>query len=239
MIQLTQYETRDEALRSAGSELNTLFAQHMSSAILFLSSGGSALQLVEAILPQYITDRITVTVLDERYSSDPQENNFALLMQTEFYSRIQEKGCRTIDTRVQQGETAEQLASRFEQAMREWNDVHPAGVVIATMGVGSDAHISGMMPFPERKETFETLFEGERWVVSYDATGKNPYPHRVTTTMPFVRSVIDHALVFVSGEDKKQALEAIFNQDSHALHITPGAVLHEMNDVRVHTDIKT
>ncbi len=239
MIQLTEYETRDEAFRSAGSELDALLAQHMSDAILFLSSGGSALQLVEAILPQYITDRITVTVLDERYSTDPQENNFALLTHTEFYARIQEKGCRTIDTRVQQGETAEQLATRFEQAVRGWKDANPAGVVIATMGVGPDAHISGMMPFPESKETFDSLFEGDRWVVSYDATGKNPYPHRVTTTMPFVRSIIDHALVFVSGDDKKQALETIFNQDSHALHKTPGAVFHEMKDVRVHTDIET
>jgi 6-phosphogluconolactonase/glucosamine-6-phosphate isomerase/deaminase len=239
MIQLTEYETRDEAFRSAGSELDALFAQHMSDPILFLSSGGSALQLVESVLPQYITDRITVTVLDERYSTDPQENNFALLTQTGFYSRVQEKGCRTIDTRVRQGETSEQLATRFEQALRDWKESHSEGIVIATMGVGPDAHISGMMPFPESKELFSKLFEGDQWVASYDASGKNPYPHRVTTTMPFVRSVIDHALVFVSGEDKKQALEIIFNQESHAIHETPGAVFHEMKDVRVHTDIET
>lgn len=239
MIQLTEYETRDEAFKSAGSELDALFAQHMSDSILFLSSGGSALQLVNAILPQYISDRITVTVLDERYSTNPQENNFALLTQTEFYARIQQKGCATIDTRVQEGESAEQLATRFEQALREWKAAHPSGVIIATMGVGPDAHISGMMPFPESKERFEQLFEGNQWVISYDAAGKNPYPHRVTTTMPFVRSGIDHALVFVSGADKKQALETIFTQDSHELHQTPGAVFHEMKDVRVHTDIET
>jgi 6-phosphogluconolactonase/glucosamine-6-phosphate isomerase/deaminase len=237
MIALNSYPTREEAFAKAAEYLNVLFFDSQPQPILFLSSGGSALELVEYIREENILPDVTITVLDERYSRDPEENNFSRLAATRFFEIAQSKDCDFIDTRVADGESLEEFARRFEEGLRRWEEDNPNGVVIATMGIGADGHISGILPYPESKRTFDELFETEgRWVRGYDAGDeKNPYPERATTTMPFLRDYIDRAVVFATGQDKRRALDRIVAEDG-ALHETPGRILHEMPDVVVFTD---
>lgn len=195
------------------------------------------MSLVEGIKDTCVTPQLTLTVLDERFSTNPEENNFALLTRTQFYNKAQEKGIPCIDTRVQPDETMQDLAKRFEDALRAWREKHPDGVIVATMGMGPDGHVSGMMPHPENKELFAIQFEQpETWVCGYDADGKNPYRYRVTTTMSFIKEQMDYAIAYITGADKRDSLARAM-QSSDAIYEVPARVFHAMKAVDIFTDI--
>lgn len=209
---------------------------HTSQPILLLLSGGSALKLLTGIDTSTLGPHVTIGVLDERYSTDPTENNWAQIMSTEFFAKAQEQGCTWIDTRVQPEETQEQLAQRFETSLKTWRNEYPAGkgIIIATQGMGEDGHTSGVMPFPEDPETFATLFYDENnWVVGYDASGKNHYPLRVTTTLSFMKH-IDVSIFYVTGKSKESILQAVLSDGSYAEY--PARIIHEMPQVLLFTD---
>ena len=84
-----------------------------------------------------------------------------------------------------------------------------------------------------KEKKFLELFEGDRWVISYDASGKNQYSERVTTTNTFLRR-IDEAFVFVIGEEKKMALENM--QKNGSVAEVPARILAEIN-AKVYTNI--
>ena len=81
------------------------------------------------------------------------------------------------------------------------------------------------MPFPEDKDRFEALFNGERWVVAYDAAGKTPYPERVTTTNTFLK-LINRAFVFAAGREKADALRGM--RENRPVSEVPAGVLKEL-----------
>lgn len=227
-MEVVRQSTKEEALQEVARHLNEVFHVHANVPILFLSSGGSALELLEGV---HLAENVTVSVLDERYSKNPTVNNFAQLFGNIHPTTF-------IDTRVKDNETLRQLAERFEKELRLWKEKNPSGKVIITQGVGSDGHTAGIMPYPENPELFRQLFDApDHWVVGYDATkGKNEYPLRVTVTMPFLREVVDHSLVYVTGESKKEALARILSSQGN-LWETPGRIIREMKNVKIFTDI--
>lgn len=204
---------------------------------LLLLSGGSAFDLLTYIDDKNLNDKTTLAVLDERYSTNPNENNFAQFKQNLFYSIAQGKNCNMIDTTVHANETKEQLAQRFQNKLQEWKNNNPSGETVAIVGVGPDGHTSGILPFPENPKRFAELFaKPNQLVVSYDAHSKNPYRYRVTTTITFMRNFIDHAIVYAVGENKRGALTQIL-ADSGSLAATPARIFREMKQVRLFTDI--
>jgi 6-phosphogluconolactonase/glucosamine-6-phosphate isomerase/deaminase len=102
-----------------------------------------------------------------------------------------------------------------------------------------DGHTSGMMPFPEDPNKFTELFDGEdktKLVTGYDATGKNPYPLRITTTMNLMRK-INKAIIYVVGENKREALTRLMDPKTNLATI-PAAILKEIpGDVYLFTDL--
>lgn len=228
----------ERLVRMASEKLNEVLGDYKKSAtsVLLLLSGGSALKLIEGIDVSNLGPQTTVTVLDERYSQDPEINNFAKIASSEFYAKAKEQGAHFIDTRVVENETQDDLTRRFNSALGEWMQRNPNGKIVATVGMGPDGHVSGIMPFPEDPERFAKLFEGEELVAGYDATDKNEYPERVTTTMTFLRK-IDQAIVFISGKSKREAWRK-FRSESGSLAQTPARVLREMSgNVFIFTDL--
>jgi 6-phosphogluconolactonase/glucosamine-6-phosphate isomerase/deaminase len=228
--------TKSYSLTSeAGQALNTVLAAYRNKNFLFLSSGGSSLALLEHLDPENFGPWSTVCVLDERYSADPAVNNFAQLAQTAFYTKILKNGALFIDTRPLKEELMENTALRFQAALETWKQ-KSGGAIIATVGIGPDAHTSGIMPYPEDKKLFDSLFnDAQRLVVGYDAGAKNPHPLRITVTIPFLKA-IDFALTFVKGEDKKSALQKL-TAETGATHESPCRILRELPRVEVFTDI--
>lgn len=231
--------TKEEACMMLTQALNnTLKKLHEENKpFLLLVSGGSAFDLFPHIDLASFSDLATVGVLDERYSTDPTINNMAQFKATSFYTSAKEKGTQFIDTTVQDGETQEQLATRFDQELAGWKSNNSNGVIVATVGIGPDGHTSGVLPFPENPSVFSELFESpDKLVAAYDADGKNPYRYRATTTNTFLRDYIDHAFVYAVGANKKEALTRLVAQ-SGDLPTTPARVLRDMKDVALFTDV--
>lgn len=200
-MELFRYQTKEEARGKAVEELNKLFSE-IQGPILFLSSGGSSFEVLEEIEIGYLAGRVTLGMLDERYGVDPKVNNFFQLFQTQFFQKAKKQGISYIDTSIQKGESLEQLAKRFEKFLGRWKEKNPPGKVIITQGVGSDGHTAGIMPYPKNPELFKKLFDTPgRWVAGYNA--------RVTVTLSFLRHIVDYSLVYLVGEQKREALRKV------------------------------
>ena len=176
--------------------------------VLFLSSGGSALSVLDRINPDAIGPYLTIGIFDERHDPTNKTSNYAQLRKTDFYKRAVSRGCRLIDTMTVRGQTKEELADFYEQELRSWKSRHPRGAIMATMGIAEDGHTAGIMPFPEDRERFHELFERERWIIAYDAEGKSPYRNRVTATLTFLRYV-DLVGIFLVGKEKGPMLKRL------------------------------
>ncbi len=234
------YSTAKEATDNATSKLNEVLGKTIESKTptLLLVSGGSSIALLDRVNEAVLGSHITISVLDERYSDNPKENNFAQIAITPFYSRAIGKGARFIDTHVN-GRTQMQLAADFNRDLGKWFDTNPTGTVVATIGVGPDGHTSGMMPFPEDPARFEQLFEPSdpnNFVTAYDATGKNQYTARVTTNMNLMRK-IDTAIVFITGEKKRGTIERL-RVATGTLAETPARIINELRNAYLFTDIR-
>lgn len=224
-----------QLLSKAAGILNKYFVQKKS--VLFLSSGGSALNILSLLDSSALGPHITIGVLDERYSFDATINSFAQIRDNPFYTLAKNKGCLFFDSRPKDTETLEQLAFRFDQFLQTWRKNNPEGVIIITQGIGPDSHTSGIFPYPGDSQTFKQLFDDkEKWVIGYDVGKKNKYPHRVTTTVAFLKDQVDISIFYATGRDKKEALLHALTQRSK-VHEVPAAVIHQMKDVRVLTDI--
>lgn len=216
-MEVLRYKTKEEAKSAAIEELSRLFEKNQEP-ILFLCSGGSALELLDGL---QIGADATVSVLDERYSTDPMVNNFA-----QVFERIHPE--HFIDTRVRKGETLDQFAKRFEKELREWENKNPNGKVVITQGMGIDGHTAGIMPY--------TVFDDEKkWVVGYDAKERNEYPLRVTCTFTFLRQV-DYSIAYITGEKKKEAFARVLAEEG-TLEETPARIMRDIKNVKIFTDI--
>jgi len=229
-IEVIKKPNINEAISMATAKINEALgdAKFRQTPTLFMLSGGSALKLLNGIDTENLGPNVTVTVLDERYSKDPDKNNFAQVVKNSFYNEAKEKGCAFIDTRVQAEETQVDLAERFNRNLSEWFRRNPEGKVIATVGVGPDGHTSGIMPYPNDPDNFNKTFNKgpEDFVVSYDATGKNDIPERVTTTPALLRK-LSTAVVFVTGENKRDALAHLLANEG-SINKTPARILKEI-----------
>ena len=122
-------------------------ARAENKTILFLTSGGSAFLILEYIKEVALGPDITIGVLDERFDPTNEANQFSRLKDTAFYSTALGKNCKFIDSSVNKWQTLEELAKEFENSLRLWKKENPDSVIIATIGIGSDGHTSGIMPF--------------------------------------------------------------------------------------------
>lgn len=234
-LQVVRLEDEQKTLAKAADHLNHLLHKYKTKQILFLLSGGSSLELLHEVHTENLGDNITISMLDERYSTDHEINNFSQMTHLSFYRLASLAGSQFIDTRVMYGVSQEVLAREFEGKLRKWKYSNYQGTTIAIQGVGVDGHTAGIMPFPDEPEKFDYLFEQENfWVRAYGAKEKNEYPYRITTTLPFLRNHTDHSIVYAVGEGKKEALKKVLAKDGE-LYITPARIIHEMKNVRLFT----
>lgn len=201
--------------------------------VLFLSAGGSALGVLDRIDESALGPYLTIGIFDERWDPSNKTSNYAQIRKTKFYPRAVSRGCRLIDTATGKGQTQVQLADFYEKELRSWRERHPSGIIMATVGIALDGHVAGIMPFSGERDRFHALFEGDRWIVAYDATGKNPYPFRVTTTFGFLRTV-DLVGVYLVGKEKGPMFRRLI-QDG-PLHEIPGRIVKELPRGAIYTD---
>lgn len=225
---------KNTVIQEAQKELLLLLQQE--SPTLFLSSGGSSLQLLNISSNTRFSHELTITVLDDRFSEDPKVNNFSQLTRSSFYKLAEDSGCQFIDTRPLNEKSLAKTASRVDTALKLWHKNNPQGLIIATVGIGPDCHTSGILPYPENPKQFNQLLEDtDSWVIGYDVENKNPHRYRITVTLPFLRK-IDYAITLVLGDEKRTVLNKLIEEDGD-LASAPARILREMKNVALFTDV--
>ncbi len=229
-MNVVTHKDKKALLLKAAADLQSFFLKNTHASILFLSSGGSSFELLNYL--DSIPLNLSVGVVDERYSTDPAINNFAQFEKTEFFKKYELQFKSILDTKVQNEESLEEFARRYEELLRNWKTANPEGIIVTTLGVGPDGHISGINP--SKRSDFDSLFVNtDKWVVSYESSLVPPM--RATTTFPFLRQ-IDYAVSVVTGENKKDALSKIMKKNG-SLSETPGRILRELKIANLFTDI--
>jgi 6-phosphogluconolactonase/glucosamine-6-phosphate isomerase/deaminase len=223
--------------REAASILNEKLREANGKPFLLMISGGSSMALLDFIDTKLLGANSTLSMLDDRYSKNPQENNFLTMTSTKFYEKAQKNGASFIDTSLKEDKTLEECGKIFELEIKRWRNKNPESPIYAIIGIGPDGHTAGIMPYPDDTSLFYKLFQEERWAVGYNAGTKNPLPLRITTTISFIRGQISFAISYISGENKRQVLEKLL-ADNGTLAETPARVLREIKETVIVTDLK-
>lgn len=232
-IEILKSRDKNEAIIKAAEILSKSIEDNIQYPILFLVSGGSALSILDKINDENLNKNITIGVLDERASENPTENNFQLLKSTDFFRRALSKGVAFLDSTFLASDSLDSLANRFNLNIKKWLNNNPMGRVIITQGIGDDCHTAGIFPH-EDGTFFNYMFQSEAITQGYDVTGQNPYPLRVTVTGSFLISEVGVSIVFVVGENKKEALRNALTSSARNLH--PASIIQDMKKVYLITD---
>lgn len=224
--------TNTNPASTAAKQLDQVLAMCTDRPVLLMLSGGSALTILEQVDTLLLGPHVTVTTLDERFSTDPDVNNFAQIAGTDFYQKAIAQGAQTISTAVETSMTLTETGERFDNALHHWRESHQDGVVIATMGVGTDGHTAGIFPHQSRLD-----LETTDWVVSYEVPSEvNLHTMRVTVTPVFLKTQVTQAVGLITGEGKRPVLEAIQSADCTVAD-TPACVMRDMSAVTIVTDL--
>lgn len=235
-MEIFHAKTRDDAAEAAGEAINEFLKLQEKNSILMLISGGSALQVTDYIDPDLIAENLTLSVVDERFSADPEVNNFAQIQNTSFYEFAKTKDISFIGTLPRPGETLSQISQRFEKALRTWTEENPFGKIISIFGMGEDGHTAGIFPLPGNEARFRQLFFSENWVVGYDNGGQKLPRERFTTTFSFFEK-IDRGIIFVSGKQKQPALKKILKKLGKECEL-PALGWYKIASTEIFTDIE-
>lgn len=217
--------------QDAGKQLAHVIQQHREEPVLLLLSGGSALSLLPYCETRHIDHRVTISVLDERFTKAAEHQNFALLSATQFCTDARQHGAQMIDPQIDMKESPHAIAERFEQELRQWKVDHPNGVVIAIMGIGPDGHTAGIMP-----HTTEIDFDGDAWVVDYVVSPSvNQFTQRITVTYTFLNQIVDTAIVYAIGTEKQKHITALEKGEGDRQEM-PAFIMRTMRDVTLYTN---
>ena len=234
-INIYQESNIDKLNILAAESLSNIIKVYKDKPILLLLSGGSSLNIIPYLDNNIFSENITISVMDERYSFDRNVSNFHKLISIPIIKENQSY-IKFIDTRPINNEKIEDLDSRINDNLLHWIDINKDGKIIGTFGIGIDGHIAGVMPYKEDKEFFNNKFLSKELMVYYDAKDKNPFPLRITTTLTFIKNYIIEAIIYVTGENKKQVLQTLLNDDK-SLEEIPSKIIFDIPNVSIFTDI--
>jgi 6-phosphogluconolactonase/glucosamine-6-phosphate isomerase/deaminase len=222
------------AAKIIGQNISADFSRWADIPILLMLSGGSALNILEYIETEDWSN-ITLFLLDERYSVDNADSNFAQLAQFDWLTHVTESGAKFIDSRVLPSEDLDSFTQRLADSLNNWLETNPGGKKLAIMGMGPDGHVAGIFPYPEDPALFTKLFCSNKLIVSHNVFGKNKFPQRVTTTFSFF-DLLDKSYVYICGEEKRKALVAL-RENKQSKHELPAGIIYNMKEVLLVTDI--
>ena len=234
-FEILRQNDKDSAAAEAGEHLNLALTENKNRPVLLVLSAGSSFAVYEYIGKAALGENISICLLDERFSQDPAVNSFLQFQKTEFYMDALNADVNIFGSLPRVNESKEQMAERWEKFLKTWTGDNPNGVIIATLGMGPDGHMGGVLPYPEDADEFRRLFEAEAWVRAYDAGNKNKYRERDALTLTFLRK-INVALSFICGPDKKQKLDEVIKKQGEVYQL-PALLLRELKNVKIFTDI--
>lgn len=218
-----QFSTQDTA--SAVHAAASYMQRHLSNnePVLWLTSGGSSVAPQVAIINQLITNvadklaNLTVLPVDERYGEPGHASSNTAQMRAAGF-----KSDRAVWRDVLSGHTLEQTI--LEYAKFAEDAFAQARVVVATLGMGADAHTAGLLPGSPAVMDMTSTVVGYTWS-DYD---------RLTLGVPMLLR-INRALVLAYGEPKREALERL-QANVDTFEDMPAKLLYDLPDVTVYND---
>lgn len=217
--------------REAGRRLVEVLRKTKTS-ILLLLSGGSSLDVLDHVDVSAIDTRVTIGLLDERFTTDVSKTNFWHLLRHPFFIPALRNGARLIDPTTGYKETIKDEADRLDRSYKKWMIEHKNGSIICTAGTGPDGHTAGIFPMLEDERGFEKRFiDTKKFVLGYDTGTNTDVSHRVTSTIPFIKKV-EEVILYAVGEKKRRALQKLCLA-SGRINETPARIYRELAHDRV------
>jgi 6-phosphogluconolactonase/glucosamine-6-phosphate isomerase/deaminase len=224
-MNIFSHADRAVVAREAGRCLTEKLA-HTKNPILLLFSGGSALDIVHSLDVCAIDHRVTIGLVDERYTNDPLQTNFLHLLRHPFFIPALRNGASLIDPTTGYKETIKDKANRIDKSYKKWMVEHKNGSVICTAGIGEDGHTAGIFPMDGNENEFTQRFvKTERFVIEYRFPNPVETAQRVTSTIALLRSA-SCILLYAVGRKKRPALEKLCAAEGR-LEETPARIYRE------------
>ena len=136
--------TSTNPYKKAGEYISNLLQAYDDVPVLLLLSGGSAMNVLDFITLQHMSERVTLCLADERINAPDEDSNAWKLVQTNWFQEAKKHGVT--------------LCALEEGALKEWKNGHENGKIITLLGMGGDGHTAGILPMPNDENHFNTLF---------------------------------------------------------------------------------
>lgn len=208
---------------------------------LILLSAGSWIQVYEHVskLPEELDcSSITIGLVDERWVPYVHENrNEGQIRNTKLVQSLEHRGALYIpmihDIKSDVNLNASQISQVYTDMKNEGSNV------FITIGIGTDGHIAGILPTPE-KSSFDRRYQTPAPVVYYEVRPEetaNPHRQRLTITPDFIRSA-DDVIVYAIGVGKQSALERL-QRGNEQINAFPAQILSGLQEkVTLYTDLE-
>lgn len=228
------YATKEAAANNLARTLATECLD-MERPTLLLFSGGSALSVTEHLPFPADASFLTLSVVDERADPSGATSNFQELSRTPWFQKMISAGATALDPLTSADLSTKEQAQAFERALRQWQETHKNGLIVAILGMGADGHTAGIFP-SGAAATFAQRFQGDAWVTAHTIPEAPSYPERITTTLTFLQQVVDRVYVFLCGREKEIAWRHLLTQDL-PLSTLPILGIYEMRQPQIFTDL--
>lgn len=195
-------ESKEQAAKKAAEAINAELMKN--EPLLLMLSGGSALDVLTHINTDLLNENVTITLVDERFTTSQDHSNFYAFSQTSFYKAAQKAKAHIMSTEVLENESRATYTERLTAAL----NAHEHTRTMALFGVGEGTHTAGIFPFP--KEEFGRIY-GDRMVADLDQDKKAPR-ERVSITPTFIKERINMSIVYAVGEGKADLLRNMINR---------------------------
>jgi 6-phosphogluconolactonase len=185
-----------------------LYESISSKSTLYLSGGRTPQKLYEQLAQEEALRPGSVGMVDERYGKKFHGNSNEKMLRETGFLRYLEMINIPFFPILQNEASREETAEIYDEKVRHLTATFPESVAI--LGIGTDGHTSSIAP--NRKGFMNPLFETERnhLLVSEFNDPKSFYGERVGMTFLGL-SMIDLNIVLVFGQDKKDAIDALFS----------------------------
>lgn len=192
--------------------------------VLWLTSGGSATNVQVEIMKRLRENAsdwlgsLTILPVDERYGEYGHENSNSAQMRAAGFEPGDATWYDVLEKNLPMSETISHYTELAENAFAT------ATTVVATLGMGPDAHTAGILPgSPAVTDTTSTVV-GYSWS-DYE---------RITLGIPTLLK-INSAFLLAYGEAKKEALERL-RKNEEPVEELPAKILYDITDVTVYND---